>query len=129
MVSVASKRFLICVCVALAILAVGGMISTTHKKSLLKPITQLYSTKQLKNKGIADNTDDKTLEFSESNKVMVKPDDAKKDYLNVKIDASNPNQVVPVDKAEKNKDLVDLGYEETSVEDARIDAMLDSGPL
>lgn len=109
----------------MAIIAVIGMTPATHRKSLLKPITQLYSG----NESSTDIPDKKTVEYSESNKVMVKPDDAKKDFLNVEIDASNPNQVLPVDSSEKNNDVDNLNFEDTSIENAKVEAILEEAPL
>lgn len=89
MFSGTSKRFITCICIALAVLAVIGMTPSTHRQALLKPITKLYTD--------TDATDINAIEYSESNKVLVKPDDAQKDILNVDVDPEHPDQLLPVD--------------------------------
>lgn len=125
MFSATSKRFLICVCLVLAVIAVIGMTPGTHKKSLLKPITLLYSGEQSN----TDIPDSKVIEYSESNKVMVKPDDAKKDFLNVEVDATDPNKVLPVDSSEKNNDVDNLDFKDTDIDNEKIEVMLNEAPL
>jgi cell division protein FtsL len=126
MLAGSTKKFLIFICVALAIFATFSITPETHRKKLLKPIKSIYNSNS--NSNSDDSNDlDSVQELSQSNKIIVKPDDAKKDYLNVEIDPNHPDQVLPVDN--KNDNIDELDFTDTSVDNEKIEAILDSAPI
>lgn len=65
-------------------------------------------------------------EYSETPKVIVKSDDAETKVLNVEFDQDHPDQLLPV-ADEENKVVDDT--EDTSVENAKVEAILDEVPI
>lgn len=120
MPSGSTKKFLLFIFVALAILATFSMTPKQHYQTIMKPIQSIYNS---------DNKEDlsKLGELSQSNKVIVKPDDAQKESLNLEVDPSHPNQLLPADN--KNDDVENLDFADTSIENEKIEVILDSVPL
>lgn len=120
MLSGSSKKFVLFIFVALAILATFSITPKQHYQSLLKPIKSVYNSdkkEDLNNLG----------ELSQSNKVIVKPDNAESKALNLEIDPNHPEQLLPVDN--KNDDVDNLDFADTNIEDAKVEEILDSVPL
>lgn len=102
-----------------------GMTPATQRKKLLKPIENLYSTKNSDN-GAASTELENLKEQSQSPKVIVISENAEKEVLNVEADAEHPEQLLPV--ADPQIKVVD-DTEDTSVENAKAEAILDEVPI
>lgn len=90
MLSGSTKKFFIFICIALAMIATLGMTPETKRKELMKPVTALYKGSD------SDSTDElSSVSNAEAPKVIVKPDDAKEDYLNVN------NELLPISDESK----------------------------
>lgn len=121
MVSSNVKKFFVLVCVVLALAATIGMTPVVQRRNLLKPITSLYTTE--------DEAEDLQMldELSQGEKVIVKPDGAKKESLNLKIDKDHDDQLLP---ATTNQLMIDgVGLEETQINDDKIEEILNAAPL
>lgn len=71
-------------------IATLGMTPETKRKELMKPVTALYKGSD------SDSTDElSSVSNAEAPKVIVKPDDAKEDYLNVN------NELLPISDESK----------------------------
>ncbi|GAV28877.1 hypothetical protein PMKS-002355 [Pichia membranifaciens] len=120
-----TKKFFVFVCIVLAMVATLGMTPATQRKKLLKPIENLYSTKNSDN-GAASTELENLKEQSQSPKVIVISENAEKEVLNVEADAEHPEQLLPV--ADPQIKVVD-DTEDTSVENAKAEAILDEVPI
>lgn len=120
-----TKKFFVFVCIVLAMLATLGMTPAPQREKLLKPIQGLYN-KNAEDAKEASEELASMKEYSETPKVIVKSDDAETKVLNVEFDQDHPDQLLPV-ADEENKVVDDT--EDTSVENAKVEAILDEVPI
>ncbi|CAI8498026.1 unnamed protein product [Pichia kudriavzevii] len=76
------KKFLSFTLIAALLIAAFVLTPNEHRKKLLTPVEKLYNP-------------DKSKAISDSDKVMVIPDNAQLQELNVHKDKKHPNQLIP----------------------------------
>lgn len=102
-------------------MATIALTPAVHRQKLLKPISPSSNSTPT-----ADESEDLAglKEFSQGDKVIVIPEDAKKSSLNVEVDVARPDQILPVDKI----DNVDgIGFEDPDINDEKVEEILNNG--